>query len=213
MVEHPESASKILAWSPLATWLGLHKIPAVRRLPTRLVGPILLEPVAHGDERGFFLETYRRRVFAQLGIEHEFVQQNHSRSRRGIVRGMHFQAGMAKLVRCARGTIFDVLVDVRRGSPTFGQWEGFELSDANHLQLYCPDGFAHGFCVLSELADVVYDCSTYYDPELEGGFAFDDPEVAVPWPAELELVASERDRSAPRLRDIEESLPFVYAYP
>jgi len=183
----------------------------VRRYPTRLSGPILLEPAVRGDERGFFLETYRRSGFAELGIEDEFVQHNQSRSRRGIVRGMHFQRGMAKLVRCARGTIFDVLVDVRRGSPTFREWEGFELNDSEHRQLYCPDGFAHGFCVISEVADVVYGCSTYYDPELEGGFAFDDPDVAIEWPRGLELVASERDRTARRLAEVEASLAFVYA--
>jgi dTDP-4-dehydrorhamnose 3,5-epimerase len=183
---------------------------AVRRLPTRLSGPILLEPLVRGDERGFFLETYRRTGFAEAGIGDEFMQDNHSRSRRGIVRGMHYQAGMAKLIRCARGAILDVLVDVRRGSPAFGEWEAFQLDDLTHHQLYCPDGFAHGFCVLSDVADVVYKTSTYYDRELEGGFAFDDPDVAVEWPAILELVASERDRSAPRLKDIEGTLPFVY---
>jgi dTDP-4-dehydrorhamnose 3,5-epimerase len=185
----------------------------MRRLATTLEGPILLEPTVHGDERGFFLETYRRNEFAKLGIEDEFVQDNHSRSRRGIARGMHYQEGMAKLVRCARGTIFDVLVDVRRGSPMFGRWEGFELSDSNHRQLYCPDGFAHGFCVLSELADVIYGCSTYYDPELEGGFAFNDPDVAIEWPSGIEFVASERDRGAARLREVEPSLPFEYRAP
>ena len=184
---------------------------AVRRLPTRLSGPILLEPLVRGDERGFFLETYRRTGFAEAGIGDEFVQDNHSRSRRGIVRGMHYQAGMAKLVRCARGAILDVLVDVRRGSPAFGEWEAFQLDDLTHHQLYCPDGFAHGFCVLSDVADVVYKTSTYYDPELEGGFAFDDPAVAIDWPPGLELLASKRDRTAPRLQEIERSLPVVYA--
>jgi dTDP-4-dehydrorhamnose 3,5-epimerase len=183
----------------------------VRRLPTSLDGPILLEPVIHGDERGFFTETYRRNVLGELGIDDEFVQDNHSRSRRGIVRGMHYQAGMAKLVRCARGGILDVLVDVRRSSPMFGQWEGFELNDSNHRQLYCPDGFAHGFCVLSDVADVIYKTSSYYDPELEGGFAHDDPDVAIEWPAGLELLASERDRNAPRLKQIAAGLPFVYS--
>lgn len=185
----------------------------MRRLPTRLSGPILIAPAVHGDERGFFLETYRRSVLAEFGIGLEFVQDNHSRSRRGVVRGMHFQAGMAKLVRCARGAILDVLVDIRRGSPSFGRWEGFELNDSNHHQLYCPDGFAHGFCVLSDVADVIYKTSSYYAGELEGGFAFDDPNVAIAWPEELELVPSERDRSARRLRAIEASLPFVYAAP
>ena len=124
---------------------------------------------------------------------------------------MHFQTGMAKLVRCARGAIFDVLVDVRRGSPSFGHWEGFELNDSDHRQLLCPDGFAHGFCVLSDLADVVYKTSSYYAAELEGGFAFDDPDVGIAWPEDIELIPSERDRSAPHLRQIEASLPFVYA--
>jgi dTDP-4-dehydrorhamnose 3,5-epimerase len=183
----------------------------MRRLPTRLSGPILLEPTVHGDERGFFVETYRRNVFAGLGVDAELVQDNHSRSRRGIVRGMHYQRGMAKLVRCARGEILDVLVDIRRDSQTFGEWEGFELNDSNHRQLYCPEGFGHGFCVLSEVADVVYKCSTYYDAELEGGFAYDDPDVGIDWPAEVELAASERDRGAPRLAEIRDSLPFVYA--
>ncbi len=182
----------------------------MRRLPTRLHGPILLEPTVHGDERGFFVETYRRHTFAEVGIEEEFVQHNHSRSRRGIVRGMHFQPGMAKLVRCARGAIFDVLVDIRRGSASFGRWEGFELDDSGHRQLFCPDGFAHGFCVLSQVADVVYACSTYYDPGSEGGFAYDDPDVAIEWPAAIELIPSQRDRSAPRLAEIEASLPLAY---
>ncbi len=165
----------------------------------------------HGDDRGFFVETFRRNVFADLGMDDELVQDNHSRSSRGIVRGMHYQVGMAKLVRSARGTIFDVLVDIRRDSDTFGQWEGFELSDSNHRQLYCPEGFAHGFCVVSEIADVVYKCSSYYDPELEGGFAFDDPDVAIEWPQGLELLASARDRSAPLLKEIEASLPFAHS--
>jgi dTDP-4-dehydrorhamnose 3,5-epimerase len=183
----------------------------VRRLPTRLSGPILLEPAVHGDDRGFFVETYRLNAFADLGIGVELIQDNHSRSRRGIVRGMHYQAGMAKLIRCARGEILDVLVDVRRGSPTFAEWEAFELNDSNHHQLYCPDGYAHGFCVLSDVADVVYKTSRYYDPELEGGFAFDDPDVGIDWLTGFDLLVSERDRNAPRLRQIEDSLPFVYA--
>lgn len=181
----------------------------MRRLETRLEGPVFIEPVVHGDARGFFLETYRRSALAELGVEDELVQDNHSRSRRGVVRGMHFQPGMAKLVRCARGAILDVLVDIRRGSPQFGRWEAFELDDEAHRQLYCPDGFAHGFCVLSEEADVAYRCSAYYDPAGEGGFRFDDPDVGIDWP-EMELEASERDRKAPLLRDIEEHLPFRY---
>src|SRR5437763_12677607 len=127
---------------------------AVRRLETRLEGPVLIEPAVHGDERGFFAETYRRTAFEQLGIRGEFVQDNHSRSRKGIVRGMHFQVGrgLAKLVRCARGSIVDVLVDLRRGSPTYAQWEAFELNDESMHVLYAPIGFAHGFCVVSDVA-------------------------------------------------------------
>jgi dTDP-4-dehydrorhamnose 3,5-epimerase len=139
----------------------------VQRLPTRLSGSVLLQPVVHGDGRGFFLETSRRSTLIEVGIVDEFVQDNQSRSRAGVLRGMHFQPGMAKLLRCARGSIYDVLVDVRRGSSTFGEWEGFVLDDENHHVLYCPDGFAHGFCVLSDVADVVYKCSAYYDQSLE----------------------------------------------
>jgi dTDP-4-dehydrorhamnose 3,5-epimerase len=182
----------------------------MERLATKLSGPVLLKPVVHGDDRGFFLETYRRRSLAELGIADEFVQDNHSRSSRGVVRGMHFQPGMAKLVRCARGAIYDVLVDLRRGSPTFGQWEGVELDDSAHHQLYCPDGFAHGFCVLSEVADVVYMTSAYYDPALERGFAYNDPAVGIRWPGEADLTASTRDSSAPVLAAIADSLPFEY---
>jgi dTDP-4-dehydrorhamnose 3,5-epimerase len=182
----------------------------LRKLPTKLEGPLLLAPAVHGDERGFFLESYRRSALAELGIDDEFVQDNHSRSKRGIVRGMHFQSGMAKLVRCVRGSIVDVLVDIRRGSPAFGQWEALTLDDVDHRQVYCPNGFAHGFCVLSEVADVVYKTSTYYDPQLEGGFAFDDPQVGIVWPEQIELVASQRDRGAPTLAELAPSLPFVY---
>ena len=180
----------------------------MKALPTGLSGPIILQPIVHGDARGFFIETYRRRAFADLGIGDDFVQHNQSRSRQGVVRGMHFQPGMAKLVRCVRGAILDVLVDIRKGSPAFGRWEAFELNDASHHQLYCPNGFAHGFCVLSEVADVVYGCSTYYDPEAERGFRYDDPEVAIEWPAGVKLTPSARDGSAPLLSQLIETLPF-----
>ena len=162
----------------------------------------MIEPTVHGDARGFFQETFRKQGFADLGIEDEFVQDNHSRSARGVLRGMHFQPGQAKLLRCVRGAILDVIVDVRPGSEGFGRWEGFRLDDERHLQLYVPDGFAHGFCVLSEMADVVYKVSSYYDPQREGGFRFDDPEVGIEWPADIELLASERDRGAPLLREL-----------
>jgi dTDP-4-dehydrorhamnose 3,5-epimerase len=183
----------------------------MERLDTRLDGPILIAPKVLGDERGFFVETYRRSLFAELGIPEEMVQDNHSRSGRGIVRGMHFQIGQgaAKLVRAGRGAIYDVLVDVRSASPTFGQWEGFELTDENMHMLYCPVGFAHGFCVLSDVADVMYKQSNYYADETERGIAYNDPEVGIAWPLPTgELVPSDRDANAPRLSEIAAELPF-----
>jgi dTDP-4-dehydrorhamnose 3,5-epimerase len=187
----------------------LTSLRPVERLPTRLEGPALVKPAVHGDERGFFLESYRRGLYTELGIDEEFVQDNHSRSARGVVRGMHFQVGMAKLVRCVRGAVLDVVVDIRRGSPTFGQWEGHELDDRNLHQLYVPVGFAHGFCVISESTDVMYKCSSYYTPELEGGIRYDDPDVGIDWPLE-DLQASQRDATAPLLREVQEDLPFTY---
>ena len=183
----------------------------MQTLPVHLDGPLLFAPTVHGDERGFFLESFRAAALAELGIDEPFVQDNHSRSRRGVVRGMHFQPGQAKLVRCARGAILDVLVDIRRGSPQFGQWEGYRLDDSDHHQLYVPDGFAHGFCVLSELADVTYKVSSYYDPEAESGFSYADPEVDIHWPDPESLVGSDRDRTAPTLAEREPELWSTYA--
>ena len=185
----------------------------MKRLFTRLDGPVLIVPRVIGDERGFFCETYRRTGFIDLGISEEMVQDNHSRSGYGIVRGMHFQIGegAAKLIRCARGAIFDVMVDLRVGSPTFGQWEGFELTEENMHMAYCPIGFAHGFCVLSDIADVMYKQSNYYADATERGIAYNDPEVAIEWPLPVEdLIPSARDASAPRLSEIADQLPFVY---
>ena len=184
----------------------------MRLIPIRLPGPKLIEPTVHGDERGFFTETYRRTALDQLGIPEELVQDNHSRSSRGIVRGMHFQvgAGIAKLVRCARGSIVDVVVDIRRGSPTFGEWEAFELDDQSMRMAYCPVGFAHGFCVVSAEADVIYKQSGYYDHGLERGIRYDDPDVGIRWPEGLELTPSARDATAPLLREVADELPFQY---
>lgn len=190
------------------------------RLDTRLDGPILIQPKVFRDERGFFHESYRREEWERLGVAGELVQDNHSRSAHGVVRGLHFQSrggprdeGMAKLVRCSAGAILDVVVDIRRGSPTFGEWEAFQLDDENLRQLLCPVGFAHGFCVLSDTADVVYGCDAYYDPASEGGIAYDDPDLAIEWPAGIELTPSARDAAAPRLRDLAGELPFEYARP
>ena len=182
----------------------------MRLVDTRLDGPLLLEPEAHGDPRGFFLESFRANVWADHGVGEAFVQDNHSRSGQGVLRGMHFStgAGQAKLVRCARGRILDVVVDLRQASATYGEWAGVELDDERHRQLYVPVGFAHGFCVLSEIADVAYKCSTYYDPAVERGFRYDDPDVGIQWPGNMALLVSERDRQAPLLREIAGELSF-----
>jgi dTDP-4-dehydrorhamnose 3,5-epimerase len=184
-------------------------------IPTSLPGLTILEPSVFPDERGFFTETYRRQWHADLGIpaDEEFIQDNHSRSTRGVVRGMHFHigAGVAKLVRCARGSILDVVVDLRQGSPTYGQWEAVELDDEGMRELYVPVGFAHGFCVLSDVADVLYKQTAYYDPAVERGIAWDDPEIGIEWPLPLaELILSERDKQAPRLSEVAAELPFRY---
>jgi dTDP-4-dehydrorhamnose 3,5-epimerase len=183
----------------------------MRRLETRLDGPLLLAPTVHGDERGFFVETWREDAWSRAGVPSRFVQDNHSRSRRGTVRGIHFQTrpGQGKLVRCARGAVLDVVVDLRRGSPTFGEWEAVELDDVHGHQLWIPIGFGHGFCVLSETADFVYKCTNYYDAATESGIRFDDPDVGIEWPADIELLYSERDRNAPRLAEVADSLPFT----
>jgi dTDP-4-dehydrorhamnose 3,5-epimerase len=178
----------------------------MQRLDTRLPGLILLQPTVHGDDRGFFVETFRESTFAEVGIETTFVQHNHSRSSKGVLRGMHYQLGLAKHVRCARGRILDVVVDIRRSSPWFGQWEAFTLDDENHQQLFVPAGFAHGFVVLSDVADVVYLQDDYYDPEKDRGIAYDDPDVGITWPSGLELTTSERDRRQPRLAEVDPDL-------
>ena len=172
-----------------------------RRLPTEIDGVVLVEPDVHGDERGFFVETFRADAMRPLGIGLDFVQENHSRSGARVLRGLHMQRGQAKLVRCARGLIFDVAVDLRPDSPTYRRWEGYELDDVEHRQLLIPDGFAHGFCVLSDEADVIYRVSSYYDPDLESGIAWDDPEIGIHWPIS-DPVLSDRDRRAPRLAEL-----------
>jgi dTDP-4-dehydrorhamnose 3,5-epimerase len=179
------------------------------RLETKLDGVVLIEPQVHGDDRGFLVETFRRDAWSELGIEVEFVQHNQSRSVKDTLRGLHFQTepGQAKLVRCPRGAIFDVAVDLRRDSPTYGQWEGHVLDDEQHRQLFVPAGFGHGFAVLSDLADVTYLLSSAYDPATEAGIAWDDPDVGVEWPV-AEPLLSERDKNAPRLAEVAETLPF-----
>ena len=179
------------------------------RVDTRLEGLVLVEPQIFRDERGFLVETFRQDELKQLGIDCRFVQDNQSRSMKGTLRGIHFQTkpGQAKLVRCARGRILDVAVDLRSESPSFGEWEAHELSDENQRLLFIPVGFGHAFLVLSDDADVVYRLSSYYKPEREAGIAFDDPEIGIEWPAMGHLI-SERDRAAPALAEIRDSLPW-----
>jgi dTDP-4-dehydrorhamnose 3,5-epimerase len=187
----------------------------MRALTVHLDGLIVIEPSVHPDERGFFCETYRQAWHADAGIPDElaFVQDNHSRSARGVVRGLHLQvgAGVGKLVRCGRGRIVDVAVDLRRGSPTYARWVAVELDDEGMRQLWVPPGFAHGFCALSEVADVMYKQTGYYDPELERAIAWNDPDIAIEWPLPAhELTVSERDAAAPRLAEVAGELPFEW---
>lgn len=172
-----------------------------------------LQPKVYGDERGFFFESYSRRDFAALGIDHDWVQDNHSRSQRGVLRGLHFQAGgtsQDKLVRCTAGRVWDVVVDLRRSSPTFGRSAGFELSAANKQLLYVPKGFAHGFLALEDGTEFLYKCSDFYDPASEGGLAWDDPALAIAWPLDgLAPQLSERDRRWPRLAELPAGGPFA----
>lgn len=171
---------------------------AVRPSPS-LPEVLELAPRVFGDERGFFVESFNARTFAAaIGREVTFVQDNHSRSARGVLRGLHYQLdpAQAKLVRVASGRIFDVAVDVRRGSPTFGRWTGIELDAVEQRQLWIPEGYAHGFLVLSDVADVLYKASAYYAPETERTIRYDDPAIGVEWPLASEPVLSARDRGA-----------------
>ncbi len=172
-------------------------------LETRLPGVRIIEPQVFEDVRGFFYESYNAREYASHGINDRFVQDNHSRSVYGTLRGMHYQTppGQAKLVRVAVGEVFDVAVDIRHGSPTYGQWVGVTLSAQNRRQLYIPVGYAHGFCVTSEVAEFLYKVTSYYAPTLERGIAWDDPELAIDWPIR-EPVLSERDKKHPRMAQI-----------
>ena len=170
---------------------------------TGLDGVLVIEPKVFRDSRGIFYESYSGIKYEEHGIPSHFVQDNHSVSTRGTVRGLHYQVnpGQAKLVRVARGEVFDVVVDIRKNSPTRGKWWGTRLSETNYLQLYIPVGFAHGFCVLSESAEFLYKCSDYYSPENERGIIWNDPDLAIDWPTEQPIL-SEKDQTHPRFRDI-----------
>jgi len=169
---------------------------------TAIPDVFIIEPRVFGDHRGFFMETYQKERFLAAGIDVEFVQDNHSRSSMGVLRGLHYQNPNAqgKLVRTLSGSIFDVALDVRKGSPTFGKWVGVELSAENKRQLWVPPGLAHGFGVISETAEVAYKCTTYYDPASEKGILWNDPDVGIAWPLSSPTL-SEKDANAPRLRD------------
>ena len=178
---------------------------AFKKISTSLPGVFILEPRVFGDERGFFLESYNERVFVDLGIEERFVQDNHSRSRRNVLRGLHYQIQHAqgKLVRVAEGEILDVAVDLRRSSPTFGGWEAVRLSGENKRMLWMPKGFAHGFRVISEKAHVLYKATDYYAPEYERTLAWNDPNLKIEWELEGEPIVSAKDQHGVALRNAE----------
>lgn len=183
---------------------------SVRRSP--LDGVVVVQPERHGDDRGFFVESYHRRQFREQGIRDEFVQDNHSRSSSGVLRGIHFQdlsAPMAKLVRCTWGRILDVAVDLRVGSPTFGKWYAIELSPENLLELMVPVGFGHAFLTLTELADVQYKCSGYYEPSAEVTIAWNDPQIKIDWPI-ADPILSPRDRQGISLTEYLKRPSFRY---
>jgi dTDP-4-dehydrorhamnose 3,5-epimerase len=173
--------------------------------PTRLAEVLLIEPKVFGDARGFFLESWNERGFEAAGIRARFVQDNHSRSERNVLRGLHYQIRQpqGKLVRAVAGEIFDVVVDMRRRSPSFGRWEGVRLNAESHKMLWIPVGFAHGFCVVSELAEVLYKTTDFYAPEYERCVLWNDPELRIDWPLPGEPILSAKDASGARLRDAE----------
>jgi dTDP-4-dehydrorhamnose 3,5-epimerase len=181
-------------------------------IPIELPEVLIVTVDVHHDARGFFFEAYQERKFASLGIAERFVQDNQSRSAKGVLRGLHYQLRnpQGKLVRVVQGEIWDVAVDIRRGSPRFGQWAAVALSEENQRQLYVPPGFAHGFCVLSEIADVIYKCTDFYVPGDEYGVRWDDPTIGIDWP-KMEYLLSEKDRDYPWLRDMEGVLPVYRA--
>jgi dTDP-4-dehydrorhamnose 3,5-epimerase len=183
-------------------------------VPTHLPGVVILEPRVFGDSRGFFLETWNLARYVEAGISDAFVQDNLSLSARGVVRGLHFQnpRAQAKLVTVLQGEVYDVAVDIRVGSPTFGKWVGVHLTGENKRQLYVPRGFAHGFCVTSETALFMYKCSDFYDPESEGGVAWNDPDLGIDWPVDRPSLSGKDAQFGP-LKDVDRARLPVYARP
>lgn len=184
-------------------------VSAVKVIETKLPGVLIIEPQAFGDTRGFFMEIFSQERYEQAGIKGSFVQDNLSFSSRGVLRGIHYQNphSQGKLVSVVQGEVFDVAVDIRTGSPTFGQWVGVNLSGENHRQFWITPGFAHGFCVLSKTAYFTYKCTDVYTPSAEGGIIWNDPDIGVEWPME-DVLLSEKDKVYPKLKDIPvEKLP------
>ncbi|MGF1607197.1 MAG: dTDP-4-dehydrorhamnose 3,5-epimerase [Rhodothalassiaceae bacterium] len=178
----------------------------MQRIDTTLPGVVILEPRVFGDTRGFFMEVWNRRTFQALGLDRDFVQDNHSRSAKHILRGLHYQVvqPQGKLVRCTAGAVFDVAVDLRQASPSFKQWIGVELSAENKRQLWVPEGFGHGFLALTDGTEIVYKCTDYYAPEHDRSLAWNDPELAIDWPLNgAEPIVSAKDRDAPVLAEAE----------
>ena len=182
-----------------------------KRIDTSIEGVYIIEPTVYGDTRGYFMETYQKKQFEEIGIEYDFVQDNQSKSRRGVLRGLHFQKEntQAKLVRCIKGEVFDVAVDLRPNSKTYGKWEGVILSEENKKMFMIPKGFAHGFLVLSEEAEFTYKCDDIYNPSAEGGLAWDDKEIDIKWPLQglkkEELLTSEKDAKWPSLAELKKT--------
>ncbi|EJE99282.1 dTDP-4-dehydrorhamnose 3,5-epimerase [Liquorilactobacillus mali] len=182
---------------------------------TKLQDVKIIEPAVFGDKRGFFTESYSDKDFKAAGIDFDFIQDNHSlSSQAGVLRGLHFQRGKAaqtKLIRVVTGAVLDVIVDVRKGSPTYGEWEGYILSESNHRQLLVPRGFAHGFVTLTDNVNFLYKCDNYYNAQADGGIAFDDPTLAINWPIDIEnAILSEKDKKHPTFKEFEADNPFVY---
>lgn len=180
--------------------------------PASIPEVLIIEPDVFGDSRGFFMETWNAEKYAEHGLDEVFVQDNHSRSQQSVLRGLHYQLErpQGKLVRVSSGIVFDVAVDIRKGSPTFGMWVGVELSGENFKQLYVPPGFAHGFCVLSETADFIYKCTSFYAPEYEHGILWNDPDIAIDWPGN-DFMVSEKDANNELLKNMGDCLPVYKA--
>ena len=174
-------------------------------IKTSIEGVYIIKPTVFGDERGYFMETYHANEFKEAGLDMAFVQDNHSKSRKGVLRGLHFQytEPQGKLVRVIKGEVFDVAVDLRRDSPTYGKWEGVKLSEENKKQFYVPEGFAHGFLVLSDEAEFIYKCTNFYNPDDEGGILWNDPDIGIKWPVDHidEVILSEKDKQLKTLKE------------